>query len=449
MPDTNELSERELEILKLVATGASNKEIAQQLYISANTVKVHLRNIFAKIGAATRTEAAMYAVQIGLVQATPETLEEYQTEPGAESSAELTTSQKGVTSAAQNWRVYATWGALALVGIVALVLVISFLSRQPGGQASASPMVVPTEEVRWLDRADLPTPRSGLALAAFENRLYAIGGEDAQGVSGAVERYLPEGDRWEALSSKPTPVTDVSAAVIGGKIYVPGGRLASGALSDVLDIYDPVQNRWESGAKLPQPLSAYALAGFEGKLYLFGGWDGAQATDIALRYDPGLDAWEELPSLPSPRAYAAAAVALGRIFVLGGFDGEKALEDVEIYQPAQESSQEPWTEGLPLPMGRYAMGATSAVDIIYIIGGLSASDTESSLASPLPSLEYIPSGSIYQEFDAPLQETWSNLGMVLSGTQIYVIGGSLNQQPTGQNLAYQAIYTVAIPSIIK
>ena len=61
------LSERETEILKLLAKGATNKEIAERLFIAENTTKVHLKNILGKSRLRNRQQAAAYAVQEGLV----------------------------------------------------------------------------------------------------------------------------------------------------------------------------------------------------------------------------------------------------------------------------------------------------------------------------------------------------------------------------------------------
>jgi two-component system NarL family response regulator len=60
---TPRLTERELEVLKLVAQGLNNREIAKRLFISENTVKNHVRNILEKLQLHSRMEAVMYAVR--------------------------------------------------------------------------------------------------------------------------------------------------------------------------------------------------------------------------------------------------------------------------------------------------------------------------------------------------------------------------------------------------
>lgn len=61
------LTEREKDVLRLLAKGKANKEIAVQLSISETTVKTHVSNILMKLGVPSRTQAALYAVKIGLV----------------------------------------------------------------------------------------------------------------------------------------------------------------------------------------------------------------------------------------------------------------------------------------------------------------------------------------------------------------------------------------------
>jgi len=62
-----ELSEREIEVLKLIANGKDNAEIARQLYISPKTVKNHISNILMKLQIENRIQAAVYAVRSGIV----------------------------------------------------------------------------------------------------------------------------------------------------------------------------------------------------------------------------------------------------------------------------------------------------------------------------------------------------------------------------------------------
>jgi LuxR family maltose regulon positive regulatory protein len=61
------LSQRELEVLRLIADGATNREIAAELVLTVNTVKKHISNIFGKLGATNRTQAIARAREANLL----------------------------------------------------------------------------------------------------------------------------------------------------------------------------------------------------------------------------------------------------------------------------------------------------------------------------------------------------------------------------------------------
>ena len=65
-PLPDELTSREAEVLKLIASGLSNAEIASALVVSSATVKTHINHIFAKTGARDRAQAVRYAYEHGI-----------------------------------------------------------------------------------------------------------------------------------------------------------------------------------------------------------------------------------------------------------------------------------------------------------------------------------------------------------------------------------------------
>lgn len=437
MPEETELSEREREILRLVATGASNKEIAARLVISPNTVKVHLRNIFAKVGVASRTEATLYALRTGLlaspaphtstIPAEPAPAVPVLTAPVDPAPASTPAApgspfaRRGLLRAAE---------VLLLVALLAMVVVVTWAALTtppPAGEPPAAtglPAAARLPE-RWSALPAPPVDVRAAAGAVYENRLYILAGDDMDG----CWVYDLAANRWSRAAPKPTPVSHAGAALLGEKIYVAGGRAQDGAPTTALEVYDPRSDTWQPRAALPAALEGAALVSMEGRLYLFGGWDGQQAVAGVYAYAPDLDRWEVRSALPQPRAYAAAAGVDGKIVLAGGQNADGVLDSVLHYFPTRDApGGSAWQAGAPLPGPRAHASAASLAGVLYLVGGEAEAP-----------LEYLAQTGEWVSFDAPPLPAGPLPLLLALNTHLYLLGE--------QAQAYQAIYNLSFPVI--
>jgi DNA-binding CsgD family transcriptional regulator/N-acetylneuraminic acid mutarotase len=435
--DKEFLTERELEIVRAVATGATNQQIAQELTISVNTVKVHLKNIFAKLDTQSRTEVALYAVKEGLIEVKRPAPTEAQ---GPVAHAE--TLDREPISRRKRVILVAT-----MVFAAALMLLpraqISTVAA-PGNEfvdegASAAHAGPAVQLQRWNSMAPLPTPRSRLAAVYHEGKIYAIGGDTPDGASAAVEEYDPATNSWRVRNPKPTAVHNVGAAIIGGKVFVPGGYSADGVVVAELEVYDPQSDSWESGAPMPVPLCAYSIAAAEGKLYTFGGWDGTAYVASTYEYDPRTDTWSEKTPMQSPRGFGGAAASEGRVYVVGGYDGQREFATVLEYDPSAEGQGSPWRERAPLGMRRGGLGVAAIAGNLYAVGG----GWTGYLAF---NEKYDPRSDQWSTVEAPVSGQWRNLAVAASETRIYALGG-WNGDFMDANHEYQALFTYYLPEL--
>lgn len=430
----NELSEREVEILLLVATGASNKEIATRLVISPNTVKVHLRNIFTKIEVGSRTEATLFAIRSGLIQ--PD-----------RAIPLISGDGNGETQLAVAGDSRSTWWRLPIMiaAIVILALAAYFIFRPTTIPPDQSGLTAANLPGRWQTLKEMPESGSGMAAVSYEGRIFVIGGTRGGTVSGAVSAYDSGNDSWSENTAKPTPVESSGAVLIGEKIYMPGGQAQNGKPTAVVEIYDPRTDRWETAAPMPKALSRFALAALEGTLFVFGGWDGSAFSDAVYQYDVAEDSWHERGPMPSTRAVSAAAVLGTKIILVGGINADGILSDTWAYFPQREVDGEiAWEKRSDLPASRSGFSLTELAGSLYLAGGLadSAEDAE-------PLLRYDDTEDRWEVLEPPPNFIGVMPGMAAQGNFVHIFGGVSNDHSQSSHLAYQAIYTVLIPAISR
>lgn len=435
MTDTdnkNPLTDRQIEVLELVAQGVTNKEIGRALDISEHTVRKHLQNIFEKLEVSSRTEATTLAYQRGWV-----------TLPNSSAaSAQAVETAVGEAPAPGIQVPPRLLVAAGVVGVVAIALVIwVFVVREPI-PPNPGDSVPPRGQERWTAGTALSTPRTGLALTAFKGKLYAIAGETPAGPTWLTARLDPNDGEWHRLADKPTPVRDVGAVVVGGMIYVPGGCLGDGSPTNVLEVYDPGADTWSTRAPMPRGVCAYAIAALEGDIHVFGGWDGQDFVDDVLVYHPDEDVWSPASPLPTARGYAGAAAIEGQIYVVGGYDGRRELAVVEAYSPSSDrDGDEPWIEHAPLPDGRAGAGVVTVQSKLYIIGGGWKAGREMAI-------EYDVRSDTWAAFANPTTEMWRNMGVAVvdthSETKIYAVGGWAGDY-VATSRVYTALYSMILP----
>ena len=336
---SSELSERELQILLLVAQGLSNRQIAGQLDISDNTVKVHVRNIFVKINVASRTEASLYAVRHGLLIV--------ENQPVA--PAPIVEPPPPLVVPADTVRpvLVPRWGWLVVAGIVVVIGgggLVWWATQTPVTPVIRQQSSAPT---RWARLPALPNPQPDQQFAVYAGQLYAftgnhgsqwlqfddatrtwitltdlpfvmpnsakvwadgaglwvVGSDDGRGV------WRWDSEKWQVQPMLPAGVT------VAGVVRVDGALLVLGQLTTTAENVSawtlaPQAQSWQSGVDFAHALVNVELVVLEGVVYLFG--DGAHVW----RLDWQGQRWVADRDLPFVWSSGAVTTVLGSILVI-------------------------------------------------------------------------------------------------------------------------------------
>ena len=274
-------------------------------------------------------------------------------------------------------------------------------------------------EASWLEKAPMPTPRSGLGVGVVNEKIYAIGGANQEGFLFINEEYNPETDKWTIKTPMPTSRSAFGIAVYDGKIYCFGGYGKGFIALDIVEVYDPETNTWNSLAPMPTARMNTQASVINNKIYLIGGNPAGSINEV---YDPETNTWETKTSIPTAVSSHTSAVVDDKIYVI-------TQNLTQIYQVESDG----WSFGAPspYPVIQVSSGATIgdfAPVKIYIFGA----------DADLPFWQITVRDFITQNYN-PETNNWTLCGSMPNGRfsagvavvndLLFVIGGYTNEYP--------------------
>lgn len=469
MPELNEaLSEREIEVLELVSEGATTKEIAPKLFISPNTVKVHLRNINRKLGAQSRTEAVRIAVERGIisigpgtngngngthqVDGPPETGETAQPEVAVETTSpepvpvpepEAEPAPQPVVEQSTNNRLFITGSLVLLTALIVIIGYLVLFRTAPNVIETEPPAQFENQQIedtRWFTNPPLGQPIADQLAVSIGTAIYAIGGQAGDGtVLSDVLVYSTQEKRWETEQEKPTPVYGAAGTVLEGLIYVLGGNNAAGEPTAIAEVYIPSEEQWGQIDPLPEALANGLAVTEGGNIFHFGGQGGDGIVASTYIFDPSNNLWRPSTPLPEARAGAAGGVLDDKIYVIGGFDETGSpTSDCFIFLPESET----WESCPSTGAARANAGAAVVSDELYLIGGTSNSTNGE---------QFDPETGDWAVFRQPMVDSgnpnWFGVAVASVERNIYALGGVLGDTTVAETYFYSPQpYVIFIPS---
>lgn len=434
----NPLSEREMDVARLLATGVSNIEIARDLDISTHTVKVHLRNIYEKLQVNSRTEASMMLLQRGWL-----------TIPGGELSGDAVDNVadavpvpeplplSDVAATPTTWqRIYLLCGLI----VTAVLFFTPGLFSRPrpglnllsdrGRPGLGQPQIV--NDSSWAERTPLFEPRSRLAVAQLGDKVFALGGESPGGHTEATSYiYDLRVNEWSVAEPLPQPIANAAAAAINERIFLAGGSYYADDSSAVPTISATLwswaesvqegqanqQSRWRDHGSLPAPLAGAGLVAVGNELYLIGGWDGEKMHSELWRARPTTDAstpvtWDLVNHMELARAFFGVVLFQDKIYIVGGHDGQQPLSRADAFDPVSGT----WTPLPPLVTPRSGLALTTDDRSVFAFGGgwdYSVSNHE----------RFDPTTKLWSNFPSPVLGEWRHMIAYRQDNNLYLIGG--------------------------